>query len=95
MSGAWSKSTGPRNGMSERSGIGSDVERHDVGRRARLAEDQAVEEEGEAGCEQRRADAGDVLADAEDDREEGHEQPGDRSGQKRREHAEPEAAAEK
>ena len=70
--------------MSERSGIGTGWNGTMLGGEARLPEDQPVEEEGEAGREQRRADAGDVLADAEHDGEERHQQPGERAGQQAR-----------
>ena len=68
---------------------GDDVRRH-----RRLAEDQPVEIEGEAAGEQRHADAGNVLADAEHDGEQRHDQPGERAGRQRREDADEEVAAE-
>ena len=69
-------------------------ERHDGRRRRDVRQREAVDEVGEAGREQRDADAGDVLRQAERHGEQREQKPDDRAGQRRDQHAGPQVRAE-
>ncbi len=77
------------------SGQGESFKRADLRQAGGLAEDQPVEEKRQPRAEQGQADAGNVLAEPEADRQETHQRPGHHPDQHRGQHTQPEASREK
>ena len=94
VSGVCWNSAGPMNGRSDRPGMFSGRNGSMRRRRRDVRAAHAVGEVGQAGREQRDADAGDVLRQAERHGEERVQQAEGGAGQRRDEHAGPQAAAE-